>query len=262
MTEKDFSTITELPFTKVTKDQLERAHQRYVFASVYVNNGNVLEIGCGGGQGLGILAESSKSVTGCDIDKSNINTCNSTYKDDDKIKIEKLNAEKLDYDDNSFELIVLFETIYYLNNVELFMENIFRMLKKDGYLIISTANKDWPEFNPSPYSTKYFSVPDLYKLTKSFGFDVIMYASFPDIKNSVKSKIIASIKRLAVTLNLMPKTMRGKVLYKRLFMGSLIEYPKMLTKNMFKYQAPSIISMDQKDDIHTAIFALCKKISK
>ena len=261
MKEKDFSTITELPFTKVTKDQLERAHQRYIFASDYVNNGNVLEIGCGGGQGLGILAESSKSVTGCDINKSNINTCNSTYKDDDKIKFEKLDAEKLDYDDNSFELIVLFETIYYLNNVELFMENIFRMLKKGGYLIISTANKDWPEFNPSPYSTKYFSVPELYDLTKSIGFEVEMYASFSDHKNSIKAKIISLIKRTAVRLNLMPKTMRGKILFKHIFMGSLVEYPSVLEKNMFDYQPPNTISVKKNDNIHTAIFAVCTRNS-
>jgi len=258
MDTRDYSTITELPLTKVTKEQLERAHQRYVFASNYTNNGDVLEIGCGGGQGLGILVESSKSVTGCDINESNIHICNSTYKDNKKVKIEKLDAEALD-SNNNYDLIVLFETIYYLHNIELFLENIFKMLKSGGNLIISTANKDWPEFNPSPYSTKYFSVPELYNLTKSIGFKVQMYASFPDRKNSIKAKMISLIKRTAVKLNLMPKTMRGKVIYKRIFMGNLMEYPSMLRKNMFKYEMPAIISGQQKDDIHTAIFALCKK---
>jgi len=51
--------------------------------------------------------------------------------------------------------------------------------------------------------------------------------------------------------------MRGKILLKRIFMGSLVEYPNVLEKNMFDYQPPELISVKQKDDIHTVIFAVC-----
>ena len=33
-----------------------------------------------------------------------------------------------------------------------------------GILLIATANKDWAEFDPGPFSTRYFTLPDLGEL--------------------------------------------------------------------------------------------------
>ena len=56
--ETNYSTITELPKSKVAVIQIQRAHHRYVFASAYCKpDEKTLEIACGGGQGLGILSE-------------------------------------------------------------------------------------------------------------------------------------------------------------------------------------------------------------
>lgn len=39
-----------------------------------------------------------------------------------------------------------------------------------------TVNKDWDDFNPSPYSYKYFSAPELYKLLHNNEFvDITLY---------------------------------------------------------------------------------------
>ena len=67
-----YNTITELPNTSVSELQLKRAHQRYVFASKYCNNGHVVEIGCGGGQGLGLLSTNTINIIGCDVDEANL----------------------------------------------------------------------------------------------------------------------------------------------------------------------------------------------
>ena len=155
----NYNTITELPESNVTKTQLQRAHQRYVFAGKYCKNNRVMEIGCGAGQGLEILSREAKSVLGCDIDDTNLKICNNTYSNYKKIDIRKINADKLEFEDESFDVIILFETIYYLKDVTTFLKKIYRILSDKGYLIICTANKDWREFNPSPYSIKYFSVP-------------------------------------------------------------------------------------------------------
>ena len=53
--------------------------------------------------------------------------------------------------------------------------------------------------------------------------------------------------------------MHGKILFKRIFMGSLVEYPSVLEKNMFDYQPPNKISEKKNDNIHTAIFAVCTR---
>jgi len=79
-------------------------------------------------------------------------------------------------------------------------------------LLIATVNIDWSEFNPSPFSTRYFSVPRLGNLLRSNGFKVEFYGAFSAIPKTVKEKIISTIRRIAVVLHLIPKTMKGKEL--------------------------------------------------
>jgi len=258
--QKDFSSITELPNTKVTEMQIKRAHHRYVLASNYYEKGaSVLEIACGGGQGLGILSEKAKNVVGIDIDSSNIQVCQKSYKDFPKVTCKEMSADHLDFPNDSFDCIALFEAIYYFPDLDKVFNEIGRVLKKGGHLIICTANKDWPEFNPSPFSIKYYSIPEIKEITKEFGYETKFYGAFPDDKGSLKSKIVSVIKRTAVKFGLMPKTMKGKVLLKRMFLGELKKYPEILERKMCEYEEPIALDSHKKDYIHTAIYAICKK---
>jgi len=258
--QKDFSTITELPNTMVTSMQIKRAHHRYMLASDYCKNGDsILEIACGGGQGLGILAEKVKNVVGIDVDFSNIETCQKSYNGHSKVTALEMSADELDFPDNSFDCIILYEAIYYFSNIKKVFNEIGRVLKKGGNLIICTANKDWPEFNPSQFSTKYYSIPELKELSEDFGYITSFYGAFPDIKNTMKAKIVSTVKRFAVKFNLMPKTMKGKVLFKKLFFGNLEKYPEILERNMYEYIKPVFLDSGKKDNIHTAIYAVCNK---
>ena len=255
-----YSTITELPGTLVTDMQLRRAHQRYMYAKEYCDGGNILELGCGGGQGLELLSNNANAIIGCDIDENNLEKAKSIYSSHSKITLKNMDAEKLLLDDHSINTIILFETIYYINQVRLFFLEAYRILKQNGYIIICTANKDWPYFNPSPYSVQYYSVPELYNIASSFGFDVKMYGSFPDFHDTTISKVISYIKQAAIKFNVMPTTMKGKVLLKEIFIGNMVKYPDKLTEDLFAYIPPSPISHNTIDRIHTAIFAVCKKL--
>ena len=94
-------------------------------------------------------------------------------------------------------------------------------------MLIATVNKDWSEFNPSPLSTRYFSVPDLDKLLQRNGFKVEFYGAFSTIPKTIKEKIISIIRKIAVGLHLIPKTMKGKELLKKIFYGKLIQWRKL-----------------------------------
>ena len=98
-----YSTITELPGTLVSDIQLRRAHQRYIFAKKYCYGGNILEIGCGCGQGLELLSSNAKAIIGCDIDENNLEKARNIYSFHSKITLKNMDAERLLLDDNSIE---------------------------------------------------------------------------------------------------------------------------------------------------------------
>ena len=250
----DYTNITELPGGKIAKIQL----QRYKFASQFCRGKDVLEVACGSGSGLSLLAETARSVIGGDIEEGNLKHARDTYKNH-HIEVMQLDAHNLEFEDNSFDVILLFEAIYYLKDPKQFLKESKRVLRTGGKIILCTANKNWSDFNPSPYSYKYFSVPELKEYFESEGFKTDFAASFPDQHDSVSAKIKSLIKRTAVKFNLMPKTMKGKAGLKRLFYGKLVDYPKKLSSGITDYVEPNKINSDEIDQIHTAIFAVAEK---
>jgi hypothetical protein len=111
---------------------------------------------------------------------------------------------------------------YYLARPEKFLQEAHRVLRDGGILLIATVNKDWPEFNPRPFSTRYFSVPELGKLLEDNGFNAEFYGAFSALPKGLKEKTVALIKRIAVSFHLIPKTMKGKEFLKRIFFGKLL----------------------------------------
>lgn len=257
----NFSSITELPESKVLPIQVERSYSRYKFGSLYCESKDVLEIACGGGQGLGLIAKTAKSVVGSDYEISNIETAKKTFSGLPNIQLNQFDAHNIPYPENSFDVILIYEAIYYLKDVTKFLQECYRVLRSNGKLIICTANKDWPDFNPSPFSYTYFSIPELNKILSENGFSSNFFGAFPDIQHGIRDKVISFIKRIAVKLHLMPKTMKGKVLLKKLFFGGLCHMPAEFKEGCAPYTPPISIPSDKQDKIHTALYAVATKLN-
>lgn len=253
---KDYTIITELPGSSVIPVQLEREYHRYKFGASLCAGKRVLEVGCGGGQGLGILANVAKYVVGGDCSEENLNYARTTYAGRENIRIMNFDAHNLPFEDNSFDVILIYEVIYYLNDIERFLSECKRVLDKNGMLIICTANKDWPDFNASPFSVKYYSVQELGVFLQGHGFKCSFYGAFPERCDTLKARLRSIIKRSAVKFHLIPKSMKGKEPLKRLFFGKLVKLPQELKDGMVNYLPPSEIPADSVDKIHSAIFAI------
>jgi 2-polyprenyl-3-methyl-5-hydroxy-6-metoxy-1,4-benzoquinol methylase len=130
--------------------------ERYKFAAAFAS-GRVLDIACGAGYGSELLLEGSKrgaikEIVGADIDeialeyaKENYTFDNVTYRVADAL------SPKLKEELGSFDAIVSFETIEHFEGDEVFLKNIYDMLKPGGVAIISTPfgrGKDQPCKNP------------------------------------------------------------------------------------------------------------------
>lgn len=215
----DFSTVTELPGVGAHRQQRVALHTRYSFARRYAANKDVLEVACGAGLGLGYLARTARRVVGGDIDESNLEIARETYSGRQDITVMKLDAQELPFDDNEFDVVLLYEAIYYLEQPERFFAEARRVLRPGGVVLLVSVNCEWSGFNPSPFSVRYLSASELAQAMRAAGFEPDIKFCFPDKPKGLAGRAISSVRRAAVSMHLIPRTMRGKELLKRVFYG-------------------------------------------
>lgn len=255
---QDYTAVTEVTGYNVTSEQIQRMYTRYRFASEFCKDKDVLEIACGSGQGLGYLAAAARKVVGGDYDEKLVDIARSHY--GDRIEISRMDAHDLKFTGGSFDVVILYEAIYYLTQPEKFIAEAFRILRAGGTLIIGTANREWDGFNPSPHSHKYLSAKELKCLFEKGGFtDIRLMADCPVSDGGIKSRVVTALKKAAVKFDLMPKTMKGKELFKRIFMGRLIPLPSEIKDGMADYTPPHPISGDSSVMSHKVIFCVGQK---
>ncbi len=255
---KDFHKITEAPGIGASREQLSALYTRYKFARTYCQGKDVLEVACGTGQGLGFLASSARRVVGGDINDDNLEIAQKKYTGRGNIEIRKMDAHTIDFPDQSFDVILLYEALYYLEEPQKFFLECYRLLKNKGILIISMVNREWADFNPSPYSTRYFSAQELADLMVKYDFQTDLYGVFPVIKNGLKDQIISGMKKAAVRLRVIPKSMKGKEFLKRIFFGQLAPLPDEVLEGMASFQSPTPLDLKEAYR-YKFIFAVGKK---
>ncbi len=256
----DYSTVTEITGNNITYEQLKRIHTRYHFASEMCSDKEVLEVACGSGQGLSYLANKARHVVGGDIDEKNLNLARDTYSGRNNIEIQQLDAQNMPFDNNSFDVVILYEAIYYLAQPEKFLSEAHRVLREQGVLIICSDNKDCPGFNPSPYSIKYFSAPEIYEILSNHGYHSVQILGDCWVRtDTVKDKFLSLLKKTAVTFNLMPATMKGKEVLKRIFIGKLTPLPCDISNIIIDYSPPVPIQYDSPSQDYKVLYALAYK---
>lgn len=253
----DYSQVTEIAGEKVSREQILRMLSRYRFAARRCLDKVVLEVGCGSGQGLGILDRAADRVIAADYTENFVQQAHQHY--DGRIPLLRMDAHAFPFKPETFDTIILFEAIYYLEKPNLFIEECLRTLKAKGTILICNANKNLPDFNPSPYSYHYFSPVDFRELFKNYGLQVECFGDCRVDYNHPISKLFSFIKRAMVRLDLMPKTMSGKLLFKRLVFGKLVELPAELMDDGQIIQEPTRISSDNISRDYKVIFAVAVK---
>jgi len=256
-TQPDYTTITEHPGNKASHEQLSMLYTRYHFASHLCRDKDVLEVACGSGVGLGYLAQSAKRVVGVDIDEQNLEVAKHQYTHHKNVELKQMDAHKLDCEDNSFDAILLFEAIYYLENPEQFIAECRRVLRDDGVLLINSVNPEWRDYNPSPFSFRYFSAKELSDLLEKYKFQVQIHGAFPVLRTSVSGRVVSVLKRTARSLGVIPKTMKGKAWLKRLFFGKLEAIPNEVNDSLIEeYHAPVPICNISSVEEYKVLYAL------
>jgi len=226
----DFVEVTELSGEEVSSEQVHRACVRYGWALQYCAGKDVLEVACGSGPGLGVIAGVARSLVAGDISDAILQRARSHY--GERIDLRVMDAQQLPFPDGSLDVIIMFEALYYIPSAERFVSECKRVLRTGGRLLISNANKDLSDFNPSPHSHVYHGVVELGDLLGAHGFSAQFLGDVPIAEVSVRQKILRPVKKLAVSLGLIPKSMAGKRLLKRLVFGNLTQFPAEISLDM------------------------------
>lgn len=238
-------------------EQVDRISHRYGWAGGYCGDKDVVEVACGTGQGLGYLRNKARSIEAGDVSQPIVDLVKAHY--GDRIKIEIIDAHRMPWPDASKDVVILFEAIYYLQDFPKFLDECLRILRPGGFVLIATANKDLSDFNPSPYSHTYYGVVELESVLRSKGFSAEYFGYISVSEVSLRQRVLRPVKRLAVQLGLMPKTMAGKKFLKKLVFGNLVELPAEITESHIQSYVPPTKLVIEKNTTHKVIYCAAKK---
>jgi len=254
---KNFISETEMPGTKVTKDQLQIICHRYYFTSKFVSGKRVLEVGCGPGLGLGYLSRSAKQVVGGDITRDILRVAQEHYRGG--VGLTLMDAHKLPFRNGCFDVVVCLAAIIYLD-LPVFIDECRRVLKKDGTLILNSPNRDQPGFQGSRLSNRYYSAPELFKLLKQHNFDAELFGAFPVTKprgRSLKEKIPQTfIGGVGKILDLTPKGKAVKEWLKKFIFPPPIILSEEIEEGMVDNVQLLLIPSDFPDVHHRILYAV------
>lgn len=99
----------------------------------------ILDVGCGGGINIKRMAQDAKKVYGIDYSIESVNLSkevNEKLIDEGKVEIMKGNVKDLPFEDNTFDIVTAFETVYFWPDIEKCFKEVKRVLKPGGIFLI------------------------------------------------------------------------------------------------------------------------------
>jgi ubiquinone/menaquinone biosynthesis C-methylase UbiE len=110
----------------------------------HTDGGDILDVACGNGQFTGILQDnlrSFKKITGIDIEDSVINEAAGKF-DKDRFTFLKGDSMHLPFPADHFDTVSLSKGLHHLQDIRQSLQEMLRVLKKSGLMIISEMYSD------------------------------------------------------------------------------------------------------------------------
>ncbi|WPB57803.1 glycosyltransferase [Xylophilus sp. GOD-11R] len=114
---------------------------RYSWIRSICSGKDVVDVACGEGYGSATLAPFAKQVVGVDISEASVLHAKETYGAHKNLRFEIGSATAIPLPDASCDVVVSFETIEHLSDQAEMVSELRRILRSDGFLVISSPNK-------------------------------------------------------------------------------------------------------------------------
>jgi SAM-dependent methyltransferase len=224
-----FEDLTETTGIPISKEAADMMYTRYRLAARAAAGRRVLELGCGAGQGLGLLGAVAASVVGGDYSRALLSGARAHY--GRRFPLACLSADCLPFSDAAFDLVLCFEASYYVPDMTRGFGEMARVLRPGGTVMFVNANPDRLDFIRSPHSVHYHSADEFRAALGGLGLAVEVHAGFPldaDTRGAggrMVSGLLSLARRVLEALHLVPATLRGRARLKRLIYGKLDRVP-------------------------------------
>ena len=158
-------------FVPAMRGRLAYEHvHRYAAVLDLAAGRKILDIASGEGYGSALLATKAAEVVGVDVDKAATAKASQIYAARRNLTFIDADAGSLPFGPAEFDLVVSFETIEHIEHQEQMIEEIARVLKPGGILVISTPNK--PVYSgegrkPNPFHLKELDADEFASLLKA-----------------------------------------------------------------------------------------------
>ena len=97
---------------------------------------NILEVGCGYGPLLKLLANKGARVVGTEVDSQSLKIARKLLPKTKKITLLQVDGESLPFKNMCFDSVILFDVIEHVKNPQLMVKECKRVLKKNGLLYV------------------------------------------------------------------------------------------------------------------------------
>jgi len=111
----------------------------YAYAASFAKDKTILDIGSGDGYGTDYLKSYAQKIVGVDISQESVEEARKKYQAPN-LEFKQLRDDTFPFEDSSFDLVISFQVIEHVKNTKLFLDEIHRVLKAGGQMILSTPN--------------------------------------------------------------------------------------------------------------------------
>ena len=103
----------------------------------------ILDVGCGGGININRMAKNAKKVYGVDYSIDSVKVSREVNRQeiyDGKVEVVQGDVQSLPFEDETFDIVTAFETVYFWPNIEKCFGEVKRVLKPGGIFLIGTES--------------------------------------------------------------------------------------------------------------------------
>jgi SAM-dependent methyltransferase len=172
----------------------------FVMSQISISDhSNILEIGCGNGKFVPKFFNSNSNIHLTVIDYSDVmcgetKALNKGLIADNKLVVQCEDAVEMSFPDDFFDMVVTINTVYFWEQKEKQLDEIKRVMKKDGLFVIGYRPKSVMKDFPSTQEVFTLYEPeDLNLLLKQNGFEIIKEVKQSTNRTAVDGSQIQSI---------------------------------------------------------------------